>query len=92
MKILKKGKDMTASKCTETFVCRVCGCEFEASEDEYWVESGWITSASTIGSDTYSYTNEEKIHCNCPQCHANCSISRLLSTPTITLHSVTTSV
>lgn len=85
MKILKKGKDMTASKHTEAFVCPVCGCEFEASEDEYWIESGWITSAYTINTDAYNYTNEEKMHCNCPQCHAKCFASKLTSIPTITL-------
>ena len=91
MKILKKGKDILINGHMETFVCRVCGCEFEASEDEYWIESGWTTSASSIDTNTYSYTNEEKRHCNCPQCHAKCFVSRLISTPTITLSSVTTS-
>ena len=83
---------MTASKHTETFVCPVCGCEFEASEDEYWVESGWTTaSASAIDTNTYSYRNDEKTHCNCPQCHAKCYASRLISMPTITLNGVTAS-
>lgn len=86
MKILKKGKDMTVSKHTETFTCPVCGCEFEASEDEYWIEeSSWIASASTICANTYSYTTEEKMHCNCPQCHAKCFVSKPASMPTITL-------
>ena len=91
MKILKKGKDMSITGHMETFVCPVCGCEFEASEDEYWTESGWTVGASTIDINTYSYRNDEKMHCNCPQCHAKCFASRLISNPTITLNSVTAS-
>ena len=85
MKILKKGKEKPTDIHVETFICPECGCEFEASEDEFWTESNWTTAS--LGSSTYSYTNFEQLHCNCPQCHAKCYKSgKLISNPTVTLN------
>lgn len=86
MKILKKGKDKSQPNFIETFICSKCGCEFEASEDEYWTESNWTTASLGDSSIAYSYTNYEQKHCNCPQCHAKCyTTGKLISNPTITL-------
>ena len=36
MNIIKVGRTLSATK---LFTCYRCGCEFEAEEDEYWVEN-----------------------------------------------------
>lgn len=68
MKITKHGKKADKVRAgIEEFSCEKCGCEFEAKEDEYYVDndsSGWNGYLST----TYISTSKTYV-CSCPECH-----------------------
>ena len=63
MKIVKEGR--IPEKTTKVFKCENCGCEFEASEDEYFENDNTIASAF-LSQPIYSYAN-------CPICHKMCT-------------------
>jgi len=60
MKILKQGNENSNNT---KFVCKKCGCEFECSDDEYWIDNS-ITLTS--------YPASYNAYASCPICHKVC--------------------
>ena len=71
MKILKHG-DASLNEVklnTEDFECSLCGCNFTADFDEYYVEKGSSFEPNQTLIYHYSVTVTDIYACSCPECH-----------------------
>ena len=71
MKIVKRGKTNSKPKIEfEQFECDLCGCKFNAEEDEYYVDKAPPYDINTI-SLSYSWSSivNDMLVCSCPECH-----------------------
>lgn len=75
MKITKHGKIYSKKEDKkEQFVCGNCGCEFDAKEDEYYVDLGGGDYSSsvtniTLTANTFHTVIKDYLVCSCPECH-----------------------
>ena len=57
------------------FKCSICGCEFTADEDEYYIhhKNIWdnFNDRSSTSTNTYVYNSTimDAYICSCPECH-----------------------
>ena len=71
MKVKKHGNKIKETK-TESFECKSCGCEFEAKEDEFYIDKrGAEPCYEKKDVCTISISTVEKDYfvCSCPECH-----------------------